>query len=117
MNGHWPSSQVFVLPTITAPAALRRRTTSASCVAGATDPSVPKAVGTPATSTSSFTAIGIPSRGAVSPAARRRSASAASASADSVSTTRKAFSVGWLAWMACRERPTSVVDVTLRLAS
>src|SRR6202044_2187147 len=47
VNGHWPSSQVFVLPTITAPAAFRRRTTSASCVAGATDPSVPKAVGTP----------------------------------------------------------------------
>src|ERR1700722_7597545 len=30
VNGHWPSSQVLVLPTITAPAALRRRTTSAS---------------------------------------------------------------------------------------
>ncbi|CFS61251.1 Uncharacterised protein [Mycobacterium tuberculosis] len=36
VNGHWPNSQVFVLPTITAPAALRRRTTSQSSVAGAT---------------------------------------------------------------------------------
>ncbi len=34
VNGHWPNSQVLVLPTITAPAALRRRTTSASWVAG-----------------------------------------------------------------------------------
>lgn len=108
---------MLVLPTITAPAALRRRTTSASCIAGGTVPSVPNAVGTPAMSTSSLTAIGMPSSGAVSPAARRRSASAASASADSVSTTRKAFSVGWLAWMACSERPTRVVDVTERLAN
>ena len=33
VNGHWPSSQVLVLPTITAPAARSRRTTSASAVA------------------------------------------------------------------------------------
>src|SRR5246127_3998301 len=57
VNGHWPSSQVLVLPTITAPAALRRRTTSASWVADATYPDVPKAVGCPAMSVSSLTAI------------------------------------------------------------
>lgn len=117
VNGHWPSSQVLVLPTITAPAALRRRTTSESWVAGGTWPSVPKAVGTPATSTSSFTAIGTPSNGAVSPAARRRSAAAASASADSVRTTRNAFSEDWLASIACSERRTNVSDVTERLFS
>src|SRR6201996_5508324 len=61
VNGHWPSSQVLVLPTITAPAALRRRTTSASWVADATYPDVPKAVGCPAMSVSSLTAIGTPS--------------------------------------------------------
>ena len=65
VNGHWPSSQVFVLPTITAPAARSRRTTSASAVASGTSPSAPNRVGTPATSTSSLTAIGIPSRGRV----------------------------------------------------
>jgi hypothetical protein len=64
---------------------------------------VPKAVGTPATSTSSLTAIGMPNRGEVSPAARRRSAAAASAKADSVSTTRKAFNVDWLTSMACSD--------------
>ena len=53
----------------------------------------------------------------VSPAARRRSASAASASADSVSTTRKAFSVDWLRSIACSERRTNVTEVTERLAS
>jgi hypothetical protein len=107
----------LVLPTITAPAALRRRTTSASWVAARTYPSVPNAVGVPATSTSSLTAIGMPSNGAVSPAARRRSARAASASADSVSTTRKAFNVDWLVSMACSERRTNVSDVTDRVAS
>ncbi len=47
-----------------------------------------------------MTAIGMPSNGAVSPAAHRLSAAAASASADSVSTTRKAFNVGWLTSIA-----------------
>ncbi len=63
VNGHCPSSQVLVLPTITAPAARRRRTTSASAVATRTSPSIPNRVGTPAMSTSSLTAIGIPSSG------------------------------------------------------
>ena len=33
VNGHWPSSQVFVLPTMTAPAVRSRFTTSASATA------------------------------------------------------------------------------------
>ena len=93
VNGHCPSSQELVLPTITAPADRNRRTTSASATAGPTRPCVPNQVGTPATSTSSLTAIGIPSKGAASPAARRRSAAAASASADS-RTIRKALRCG-----------------------
>ena len=36
VNGHWPNSQVLVLPTITAPAARSLRTTSASAGAGRT---------------------------------------------------------------------------------
>src|SRR6478736_4026063 len=67
VNGHWPNSHVLVFPTITAPAARSRRTTSASAAAAATYPLVPKCVGTPATSTSSLTAIGTPSSGACSP--------------------------------------------------
>jgi hypothetical protein len=63
VNGHCPSSHVLVLPTITAPAARSRRTTSLSAVAGVTVPVVPYRVGTPATSTSSLTAIGMPSNG------------------------------------------------------
>ena len=63
VNGHWPSSQVLVLPTMTAPAARSRRTTSASAVATRTSPSAPNRVGAPATSTSSLTAIGMPSNG------------------------------------------------------
>jgi hypothetical protein len=59
----------------------------------------------------------MPSSGAVWPAARLRSAFAASASADSVSTTRKAFSVGWLASMALNERWTNSWDVTDPAAS
>ncbi|CNV66613.1 amidase [Mycobacterium tuberculosis] len=44
-------------------------------------------------------------------------AAAASASADSVSTTRKAFNVGWLTSIARRERRTNSSDVTARVAS
>lgn len=42
VNGHWPSSQELVLPTITAPAALSRRTDSLSAVAAGRSPSQPK---------------------------------------------------------------------------
>src|SRR6185503_8211331 len=57
VNGHCPNSHVLVLPTMIAPAARNLRTTSASCPASLTIPSVPNRVGTPATSTSSLTAI------------------------------------------------------------
>ena len=117
VNGHWPNSQVLVLPTMTAPAARSRRTTSESPVAGRMLPAVPKLVGTPATSTSSLTAIGMPSSGSCSPAARLRSATAASSSACWVSTTRNALSVDWLAVIARSDRRTSSSDVTAPLAS
>src|SRR3954470_3132885 len=117
VNGHWPSSQVFVLPTITAPAVRSLRTTSASAAARCTRPAAPNIVGTPATSTSSLTAIGIPSKGPCCPAARLRSARAASASACFRSTTRNALSVGWLASMAASDWRTSSTDVTRPLAS
>ena len=42
VNGHWPSSQQLVLPTMTAPAARNRRTTSASSVAGRMRPAAPE---------------------------------------------------------------------------
>src|SRR5882757_1283657 len=100
-----------------APAARNRRTTSAPAVASGTGPDVPNLVGVPATSTSSFTAIGMPSNGRYCPAARLRSASRASARAWSVMTTRNAFSVDWLAVVARCVRWTSSSDVTLLLAS
>ena len=58
------SSGRFVLPRITAPAARRRRTISASAVAraGRRRP-VPWVVSSPATSTLSLTATGTPSSG------------------------------------------------------
>ena len=117
VNGHCPSSQVLVLPTMTAPAARSRRTTSASAVAFGTAPDVPNLVGTPATSTSSLTASGMPSSGRYCPAARLRSAARASASAWSVRTTRNALSVDWLASMARSDRLVSPSEVTLPLAS
>src|SRR5215218_4478365 len=117
VNGHWPSSQVLVLPTMTAPAVRSLRTTSASATAVRTRPAAPNIVGTPAMSTSSLTAIGIPNRGERSPAARLRSARAASASACLRSTTRNALSVGWLASMASSDCCTSSTEVTLPLAS
>src|SRR5258705_6504784 len=102
---------------MTAPAARNRRTTSESAVASGTAPDVPNLVGVPATSTSSFTAIGMPSNGRYCPAARLRSASRASARAWSVRTTRNALSVDWLAVMARSDRWTSSWEVTLLLAS
>ncbi|OOK80520.1 amidase domain protein [Mycobacterium kansasii] len=56
-------------------------------------------------------------QGPVSPAARRRSAAAASASADSVKTTRNAFNVDWLAWISRRDLRTRSTEVTEPLAS
>ena len=83
VNGHRPSSGMVVLPTITAPAARSRRTTSASAPARSPIAPVPRLVTSPARSISSLTATGTPSSGASSPARRRRSAASASASARS----------------------------------
>src|ERR1700754_646078 len=90
VNGHCPNSQVLVLPTMTAPAARSLRTTSESSEASRTVPSAPNLVGTPAISPSFLTAIATPTNGSCPPAARLRSALAASASASFLSTTRKA---------------------------
>ena len=68
------SSGRFVLPMITAPAARRRAMNSLSRAAGAPGSAVPQAVGSPATSSVSLTAIGTPSSGRSSPAPRRASA-------------------------------------------
>src|SRR3984957_2473696 len=57
VNGYRPISGVLVLPTITAPAARRRRTTSQSSALAAKAPEQPKEVGCPARSTSSLIAI------------------------------------------------------------
>lgn len=115
VTGHWPSSGVLVFPTITAPAARSRRTASLSAALGGNAPGQPKAVGSPATSMSSFTASGTPSSGSRSPAARCRSRSAASASAASRRTIRNAFSTGCAASIrasACRV--SSVADTSPR---
>jgi hypothetical protein len=74
VNGVIISSGTLVLPRMTAPASRRRRTTSWSALLGTCSTSHPNAVTSPATSTSSLTAIGTPSNGRVSPAPRRASA-------------------------------------------
>ena len=118
VNGHWPSSQVLVLPTITAPAARSRRTTSASAAAErhrarrAEHGRHARDVDVVLDRDRDARAVE-PAR----PAARLRSASAASASACSVSTTRKALSVGWLASMASSDRRTSSIGRHRPLAS
>ncbi len=92
--GHWPNSGDVVLPTITAPAARRRRATSPSACLPGNSPGQPNAVVSPARSMSSLIAIGTPSNGARSPSARARSAAAASARAASARTVRKALRSG-----------------------
>ena len=67
VNGHWPNSGELVLPTMTAPAARRRRATSPSPSCAAKSPAQPKAVVSPARSMSSLIATGTPSSGARSP--------------------------------------------------
>ena len=70
VNGQIVSSGTFVLPMTTAPAARRRRTTSASRGRGVrSEASVPRAVASPATSVSSLIATGTPSSGRASPRA------------------------------------------------
>ncbi len=88
VNGQMHSSGTCVLPTITAPASRSLRTTSASCSFAGPCALVPIVVTSPATSTSSLIATGTPSSGNRSPASSRRCAVAASARADSSSTTR-----------------------------
>jgi hypothetical protein len=90
VNGNWPNSGIVVRPTMTAPAARRRRTTSLSAVRGVELPAPPRVVTSPVTSYSSLTTMGTPARGrsALGPTA---SSSSASASALSARTTVKAL--------------------------
>jgi hypothetical protein len=116
VNGHWPSSQVFVLPTMTAPAARSLRTTSASTAAGA-----PARRAEHRRHTRDVDVVldrdRNSSSGACSPAARLRSALAASASACFLNTTRNALRVGWLASISRSDFRTSSSEVTVPLAS
>ena len=88
VHGVIVSSGTLVFPRITAPAERSRRTTSASAAFGPSWASLPRAVASPATSTSSLIATGTPSSGRVSPAPARPSAWPASASARSGNVTR-----------------------------
>ena len=107
VNGTIIISGTWVLPRITAPALRSRRTTSESAVAGSS-PIAHEPIGVvwPWTSVSSLIASGMPSSGRVSPLRRRASAWAASASAISSVTTRKALSTG--SCVAIRSRNSSV---------
>ena len=93
VNGQSPISGELVLPTITAPAAFSFAATAPSADFGSNSPGQPNAVGSPARSMSSLTAIGTPSSGSRSPAATLRSAASASARAASGRTMRNALSV------------------------
>ncbi len=63
VNGHSPSSGIFVLPITIAPASRSRRTTSESAGARSLNAPVPRLVISPAMSISSLTAIGTPDSG------------------------------------------------------
>ena len=107
VHGTAPSSGMSVLPITIAPAARIRRTISESAFAGSPYAFVPNVLTSPATSNSSFTAIGTPSRGrstpppppprsaAALPARSRASAWSASIRARSANTTLKAFNAGF----------------------
>ena len=89
-----PSSGVFVLPTITQPAARSRATSSESAAAGdwPANAADPRVVGKPAASSRSFTPMGMPASGPTrSPRATHRSISRAAAMAASSSTATNAF--------------------------
>ena len=82
----------LVLPTMTAPAALRRETTTASCVTGMCSvPATPHVVGSPATLKASLTVTGRPSSGRSSPLASAASAPRAASRARSKSRTTTAL--------------------------
>ena len=83
VNGKIASSGRCVRPTITAPAARRRFTTSASWAAGWSKAREPCIDTSPAMSTLSLIATGTPSSGRLSPAVRRAAAWSASARARS----------------------------------
>ena len=117
---HWPTSGAWVLPTMIAPARLRRRTSSASVRHSATSPPQPNGVEWPARSTSSLIAIGTPRSGAFSPPSpprRRASARSASSGALSAQTTRKAFRRGWDSSIRASESSTSSREETSRQGS
>ena len=69
VTGRIPISGMFVRPTITKPASLRRRTRKASC-SGTKSPNrfEPKLSGRPAAGISFLSAIGTPANGRASPA-------------------------------------------------
>ncbi len=86
------NSSMFVLPSITVPAA-RSRSTMVESYGGRQPSRIfdPTVVGTPLVVSTSFTATGTPASGpSSSPAARRSSTARAAASAPSVSTCRNA---------------------------
>ena len=93
MNGHWPNSDMLVLPMITAPAARSRAVATPSSATGVDCEEPPYIVAWPATSFSSLIATGTPWSGprAISAAPSRASASA---SASSAMTTRNALRRG-----------------------
>ena len=101
-----------VLPTITAPAAFSRLTTSASSRAGFVKAAVPWLVTSPATSTLSLIATGTPSSGRSSPARTRALAWSASARAASWRTTLNAFSLGSSRSIRSRQASSSSRGVT-----
>ena len=92
-----PNSCMFCLPTITAPAALSRRTTSASSVGTrSANNALPPVVLTPAVSNKSLRPTGIPCRGPRQrPFMISASARPASAMACSAITVMNAFSIGF----------------------
>ena len=109
VTGHWPNSRVFVLPTITAPAALQPPDDLG--VLSATGNS-PGAAERGRLACEVHVVLDRDRHAEQRPRARRRPAAgrprAASASAASARTRRKALSVGWVASIRARRRATSV---------
>ena len=107
------NSVVASLLTAMAPASSRRRTTVADAVAGASPwHHEPAVVGTPATSMTSLTPNGTPSRGRGVPDAQRRADSAAAARARSSRTRMVQFSASCAT--ASRARASSTTSIGSR---
>src|SRR2546421_496460 len=100
---------MFVIPTITNPASLKRRTTYES-LDGRKSPnrSEPNVSGRPSTGVRSLIPIGTPANGRSSPGPM----ASAAASARSASTATKAFTVGLSASIRSRDASTSSREVT-----